>query len=71
MNQKRSVELFGRDTSISLEKEFWDALDLMCAEAGVGKFQMIERIAKTRPYENLSSSIRVRALQWMMERRKP
>jgi predicted DNA-binding ribbon-helix-helix protein len=69
--RKRSVDVFGKQTSFTLEQEFWDVLELMCAAERVPLYRMIERIAKTRPYKNLSSSIRVRVLQWAFKGWRP
>ena len=62
--RKRSIAIYGKQTSFTLEQEFWDVLEVMCADEDLYLYQMIERIAETRPYPNLSSSIRVRVLQW-------
>jgi predicted DNA-binding ribbon-helix-helix protein len=65
------VAIFGKQTSFTLEQEFWDVLEIMCEYEGVHRYQMIERIAATRPYKNLSSSVRVRILQWAFRGWRP
>jgi predicted DNA-binding ribbon-helix-helix protein len=69
--RKRSVAVFGKQTSFTLEQEFWDVLEIMCVHEDLYLYQMIERIASTRPYSNLSSSIRVRILQWAFKGWRP
>jgi predicted DNA-binding ribbon-helix-helix protein len=63
---KHSVAVFGRETSISLEKEFWTVLREMCTAEGATVSAMVERIADARLHRNLSSSIRVAVLLWVL-----
>ena len=68
--RKRSVEIAGHRTSVSLEEEFWDALRRLAAARGVSMNRLIAEIDEQRS-GNLSSAIRVfvlRSLQPEAER---
>ncbi len=58
--QKKSVQLMGHKTSISLEPEFWDALTQIAAHRNTSVRQLIIAvdIDMNRPV-NLSSALRV------------
>ncbi len=56
--KKKSVVLFGHSTSVSLENEFWNALQRIANERNVSVAGLIAEIDKTRT-TNLSSAIRV------------
>ncbi|API60655.1 aryl-sulfate sulfotransferase [Tardibacter chloracetimidivorans] len=60
---KRSVNLFGHATSISLEPVFWRALKRAADEEGLPLNTLVARIDEART-TNLSSAIRV----WLFER---
>lgn len=60
---KRSVNLFGHATSISLEPVFWAALRQAAEEEGLSLNALVARIDEART-TNLSSAIRV----WLFER---
>ena len=58
--KKHSVTIAGHRTSITLEPEFWQALQDIAEmeKASIGK--LIKRIDETRnPAQNLSSAVRV------------
>jgi len=63
--KKRSVVVGGRKTSISLEDEFWDALNLIAKTRNTSLSSLMESIATERPqkrqqsFANLSSAVRV------------
>ncbi len=59
---KRSVNISGHATSISLEPVFWDALKRAADEAGLSLNALVARIDEERT-TNLSSAIRV----WLFE----
>lgn len=61
--RKRSVNIAGHATSISLEPVFWDALRAAAAEDGRTLVAIITEIDEART-TNLSSAIRV----WLFER---
>ena len=65
---KRSVEIAGHKTSISLEPLFWDLLKQAAEREGVPLNALVaridaERVGKSEP-PNLASAIRV----WLFER---
>lgn len=62
--RKRSIKIEGHATSISLEDDFWDALNEIAAAKGNGITALIEKIDKTRKTQNLSSAIRLYVLNY-------
>jgi predicted DNA-binding ribbon-helix-helix protein len=56
---KRSVDIAGHRTSISLEAEFWDALKDAAAVRHVPLRRLVAEIDAERGAHNLSSAIRV------------
>lgn len=61
---KRSVTVAGHRTSLSLEDEFWQALQAAAVEDGRSIAALIAEIDRTRTTDNLSSAIRV----WLFKR---
>jgi predicted DNA-binding ribbon-helix-helix protein len=62
--KKRSVVISGRSTSISLEDEFWLALNMLAIAQDISTRECISRIARQRPSTNLSSAVRVAILSY-------
>ena len=60
--RKRSVNLQGHATSVSLEDQFWAELKRMAAEAGISIGALVERIDRERDGSNLSSALRLSVL---------
>ena len=60
--KKRSVEIAGHRTSLSLEQAFWRALKRIAARDGVSINSLIQRIDRERA-GNLSSAVRVYVLE--------
>ncbi len=60
--KKRSVEIAGHRTSLSLEEAFWRALKRIAAQDGVSINRLIERIDRERA-GNLSSAVRIYVLE--------
>ncbi len=60
--KKRSVEIAGHRTSLSLEAAFWRALKRIAAQDGVAINRLIERIDRERA-GNLSSAVRIYVLE--------
>ena len=60
--KKRSVDIDGHRTSVSIEAPFWDALRDIAARKNVSVNQLIATIDKARD-GNLSSAIRVFVLR--------
>ena len=61
--RKRSVNLAGHATSVSLEDAFWDALHALAAEEGEAVTALVARIDAGRGAASLSSALRVHALE--------
>ena len=62
MIKKRSVDIAGHRTSVSLEAPFWDALAEIATRCKVSVNQLIAEIDKER-VGNLSSALRVFVLR--------
>lgn len=61
---KRSVSIAGHRTSLSLEPEFWDALQRVAVEESTSLAGLIAAIDAKRGPRNLSSAVRV----WLLQR---
>jgi predicted DNA-binding ribbon-helix-helix protein len=61
--KKRSITLKGHRTSITLEPEFWAALDDIARQKNTSLQRLVEGIDATRGDTNLSSALRVYILQ--------
>ena len=69
---KRSVTIDGHRTSVSVEDPFWQALREIASERGLGASELLAEIDHARrPGSNLSSSIRIYALDWYRKRSGP
>lgn len=63
--RKKSVLIAGRHaTSICLENEFFEALQLIAAEQKLSLNQLVTNIDKERSTSNLSSAIRLYILKY-------
>jgi predicted DNA-binding ribbon-helix-helix protein len=60
--RKRSLNIKGHATSVSVEDEFWDEVKRMAAEAGVSVAALVGRIDAERRVANLSSALRLAVL---------
>lgn len=60
---KHSLVVAGHRTSVSLERAFWDALKAAAAEEGCSLAALVARVDAARGAANLSSALRVFALQ--------
>jgi predicted DNA-binding ribbon-helix-helix protein len=56
---KRSIEIEGRETSVSLEDPFWDKLKAIAAGRGMGVKDLVAEIDEVREHRNLSSALRL------------
>ena len=65
--QKKSIQLTGHRTSISLEPEFWQALQQIAQQKNTSVRKLIIQIDNTRT-SNLSSSFRVYILNEFRQR---
>ena len=63
--QKKSFTIGNHRTSISLEPEFWDALELKASEQDVSLSKLVLKIDNEKPkdYNNLASYIRIWVLK--------
>ncbi len=61
--RKRSLEIAGHRTSISLEDAFWDALREIAAARGLSLAGLVAQVDAGRDGVNLSSAIRVFVLE--------
>jgi predicted DNA-binding ribbon-helix-helix protein len=66
--EKRSLSIAGHRTSISLEPEFWAALEVMAADANLSMAGLIRSIDEARAITNLSSAVRLAVLGWYQQR---
>ena len=67
--EKRSLTLAGHRTSVSLEPEFWAALEDRAARLGRPLSAVIRDVDEARNGENLASALRVAILRWSREGR--
>ena len=66
--RKRSVNIMGHATSITMEEEFWQALKAIAQRQGQSLNKLIADIDKARAGDgNLSSAIRVFVLKTLTE----
>jgi predicted DNA-binding ribbon-helix-helix protein len=56
---KRSINVDGHRTSVSLENEFWDGLREIAADKNLTVSALVAAIASGRDRNNLSSAVRV------------
>ena len=65
--RKRSVNILGHQTSITLEDEFWDALKAEAQQNSLSLNKLIAQIDENRGEHNLSSAIRLYILKSLQE----
>ena len=63
---KKSITIKRHRTSVSLEKEFWDALNIISKEKKISVEKLIFNIDSNRE-SSLASSIRVFVLQYFLK----
>ncbi len=61
--QKKSLIIAGHSTSIALEPEFWLAIEQMAKENNLSLTKFIMKIDNERNNNNLTSALRVAALE--------
>lgn len=72
--RKRSVNIGGHKTSVSLEDEFWSALKEIAKREGATLFELAAKIDRQRPQEavsNLSSALRLYVLDYYVRQNPP
>ena len=62
--QKRSIVISGHRTSVSLEAEFWRALQDIAADRGMSVTGLLMEIDAAREDTGLSSAARIYALRY-------
>jgi predicted DNA-binding ribbon-helix-helix protein len=67
--KKRTINIDGHSTSITLEDEFWQALLDIAKEKALSINELISRIDK-KPHKNLSSAVRLFILDYYQARVK-
>jgi len=65
---KRSLTIAGHRTSLSLEPEFWSALQHAAEARGLSIAALVSEIDLARGERNLSSAVRVWLLRTLTER---
>lgn len=60
---KRSITIAGHRTSLSLEPEFWDALNQLAETRSLSLAALVAAIDEARGQTNLSSALRVEILR--------
>ena len=68
---KRSIELNGHKTSVSLEDEFWTSLRSIAHAQNISLPALLQIIDQGREGANLSSAIRVHVLSYYRARVEP
>lgn len=66
--KKRSVNIHGHQTSISMEEEFWVALKDIAETEELSTNKLIANIDDARENNNLSSAIRIYILKKLTEK---
>ena len=62
--KKRTVEVGGHKTSVSLEDEFWNSLKEIAGVRQLTINRLVEKIDRQRSSENLSSAIRLFVVEY-------
>lgn len=66
---KRSIEIAGTLTSVSLETPFWDVLKAIADSRNMHLQDLVNEIDSRRQQTNRSSALRLYALAWALRRR--
>ena len=69
--RKHTVVINSRKTSITVEDAFWEALQEIATARGTSVANVISLIDAHHPNTNLSSAIRVTALEFYRDRKLP
>jgi predicted DNA-binding ribbon-helix-helix protein len=56
---KRSLVIAGRNTSVSIEEEFWKSVKEIAGERNMTVTELVREIDANRQHDNLSSAIRL------------
>ena len=66
--EKKSLELYGRRTSMKLELEYWDALQQIADQQNVSVQDLIEQIVEGYTPPDLTSIVRLYVLKYYQQR---
>ena len=69
--RKRSIQIAGHRTSVSLEEAFWTELRAIAEARGLSVARLVGEIDAARGAANLSSALRVFVLETMREQIQP
>ncbi len=69
LSRKRSINIDGHSTSITLEDDFWDSLKDIAAVRGQSVNALVQEIDAAQP-GNLSSALRVFILRFYKEKQR-
>ena len=61
--RKRSLFLGAKQTSVSMEDEFWQALTEIAKRRGVSRTQVVREVEERRTVHKLSSALRIFILE--------
>jgi len=61
--KKRSVTIAGHRTSVALEQEFWDEINILAKNRHLSLTQLIAELDEKRTTENLASALRLAVLE--------
>ena len=67
----RSVVVGGRNTTVTLEDDFWDCVKEISTLRGVTRAELVAEIDRNRQQKNLSSAIRLYVLDYFRSRAAP
>ena len=62
--EKRSLTLAGHRTSVSLEPDFWNALEEIASARKLSLSALVREVDERRGENNLSSALRLMVLAW-------
>lgn len=66
-SMRYSVKIWGRKTSIALEREFWDALDEIVQARNITRPKFIRDAARESTSANVTSAVRLAILEHFQE----
>lgn len=66
--RKRSINVNGHRTGVSIEDEFWSALKEIAARKETALFELCSQIDKDRADDNLSSAVQLFILAYYIKR---
>jgi predicted DNA-binding ribbon-helix-helix protein len=67
--RKRSIDVNGKTSSVSLEEEFWSELQAVAQSRGMTMERLVADVNDQRTHHNLSSALRLYVLRWTKDHR--